>query len=98
MNIRKLPVGIQSFESLRTGGYLYVDKTRFIYELVHSGKTYFLSRPRRFGKSILVSTLRAYFEGKNLKLEIRLARGKKLYDKRETLKKRDIDKKLREKI
>ena len=64
MNIRKLPVGIQSFESLRTGGYLYVDKTRFIYELVHSGKTYFLSRPRRFGKSILVSTLRAYFEGK----------------------------------
>ena len=64
MNNRKLPIGIQDFESLRKDGYLYVDKTRYIYELVHNGKPYFLSRPRRFGKSLLLSTMRAYFEGK----------------------------------
>ena len=64
MNNRKLPIGIQDFESLRRDGYLYVDKTRYIYELVHNGKPYFLSRPRRFGKSLLLSTMRAYFEGK----------------------------------
>ena len=61
---RKLPIGIQSFEKLRKGGYLYVDKTAYVYRLAHEGKPYFLSRPRRFGKSLLVSTLRAYFEGK----------------------------------
>ena len=61
---RKLPVGIQSFEDIRTEGYLYVDKTAYIYELMHTGKPYFLSRPRRFGKSLLLSTMRAYFEGK----------------------------------
>ena len=61
---RKLPIGIQDFENLRSDDYLYVDKTEYIYRLVHSGKPYFLSRPRRFGKSLFLSTLRAYFEGK----------------------------------
>jgi hypothetical protein len=64
MGIRKYPIGIQSFEDIRTGGYVYVDKTAFIYRLVTEGKPYFLSRPRRFGKSLLLSTLKAYFEGK----------------------------------
>lgn len=59
-----LPIGIQDFESIRKEGYLYVDKTEYVYELVHGGKPYFLSRPRRFGKSLFLSTLRAYFEGK----------------------------------
>lgn len=62
--IRKYPIGIQSFEDLRREGYLYVDKTEHIYRLVATGKPYFLSRPRRFGKSLLLSTLKAYFEGK----------------------------------
>ena len=61
---RKLPIGIQDFESIRKDGYLYVDKTEYIYKLVHSGKPYSISRPRRFGKSLFLSTLRAYFEGK----------------------------------
>lgn len=61
---RKLPIGIQSFEFLRSEGYLYVDKTALIYRLVTKGKPYFLSRPRRFGKSLLLSTLEAYFKGK----------------------------------
>lgn len=64
VGIRKLPIGIQSFESLRSGGYLYVDKTRCVWDLVQTGRTYFLSRPRRFGKSLLVSTLEAYFRGR----------------------------------
>ena len=61
---RRLPIGVQSFESLREGGYIYVDKTRYIYSLVHSSKQYFLSRPRRFGKSLFLSTLAAYWEGR----------------------------------
>ena len=61
---RKYPVGIQSFESIRKGGYLYVDKTPLIYKMITEGKNYFLSRPRRFGKSLLVSTLAAIFEGR----------------------------------
>ena len=61
---RKLPIGIQGFEGLRNDGYIYVDKTKYIYRLVHEGKPYFLSRPRRFGKSLLLSTLKAYWEGK----------------------------------
>ena len=61
---RKLPIGLQDFEDIRKGGYLYVDKTAYIYRLINSGKPYFLSRPRRFGKSLFLSTLRAYFEGK----------------------------------
>ncbi|MBR1651737.1 MAG: ATP-binding protein [Lachnospiraceae bacterium] len=64
MEIRKLPIGIQDFEDIRKGNYLYVDKTQYVYNLVHFGKPYFLSRPRRFGKSLFLSTLRAYFEGK----------------------------------
>ena len=65
MNERRLPVGIQSFEEIRKGGYLYVDKTDIIWNLVNRGKKYnYLSRPRRFGKSVLVDTLEAYFLGK----------------------------------
>ena len=64
-NDRKLPVGIQSFEEIRKGGYLYVDKTDIIWQLANKGKKYnYLSRPRRFGKSVLVDTLEAYFMGK----------------------------------
>ena len=55
--MRKYPVGIQSFESIRQDGYIYVDKTPLIYKMITEGKPYFLSRPRRFGKSLLVSTL-----------------------------------------
>lgn len=58
------PIGIQNFESLRKDGYFYVDKTRLIYQLVKTGRYYFLSRPRRFGKSLLISTLEAYYQGK----------------------------------
>ena len=64
-NNRRLPVGIQSFEKIRKEQYLYVDKTDLIWQLANNGKTYnYLSRPRRFGKSVLVDTLQAYFEGK----------------------------------
>ena len=64
-NDRRLPVGIQSFEKIRKEGYLYVDKTDIIWQLANRGKKYnYLSRPRRFGKSILVDTLEAYFLGK----------------------------------
>jgi len=64
MNItRKLPVGIQSFEKLRRDGYIYVDKTPFIWKLVQVSNSYFLSRPRRSGKSLFLSTLKAYFLG-----------------------------------
>ncbi len=58
------PIGIQNFESIRQGGYIYVDKTDLIHQLASTGKYYFLSRPRRFGKSLLVSTMEAYFQGK----------------------------------
>ena len=61
---RKYPVGIQSFEKIRKDGYLYVDKTPLIYKMITEGGSYFLSRPRRFGKSLLVSTLAAVFEGR----------------------------------
>ena len=65
INDRKLPVGIQSFEKIRKDGYLYVDKTDIIWQLANRKKTYnYLSRPRRFGKSVLVDTLEAYFMGK----------------------------------
>ncbi len=60
----KYPIGIQSFETIIEGGYVYLDKTGLVYDLVHNGQVYFLSRPRRFGKSLLVSTLKCYFEGK----------------------------------
>ena len=60
----KYPIGIQDFEKIITGGYVYVDKTALVYRLVTEGNIYFLSRPRRFGKSLLVSTLEAYFQGR----------------------------------
>lgn len=61
---RKMPIGIQSFEKLRRGNYVYVDKTELVYKLVSTSNPYFLSRPRRFGKSLLLSTMEAYFLGK----------------------------------
>ena len=61
---RRLPIGFQSFEDLRKGGCIYVDKTDYVYGLAHSSKSYFLARPRRFGKSLFANTLRAYFEGR----------------------------------
>ena len=64
MSQRIYPIGIQNFEKIRKDGYLYVDKTALIHQLVTTGSYYFLSRPRRFGKSLLISTLEAYFQGK----------------------------------
>ena len=64
MNFRRYPIGVQNFEQLRSGNYVYVDKTVLVYKLANTNTTYFLSRPRRFGKSLLVSTLEAYFQGK----------------------------------
>ncbi|MDR1636405.1 MAG: AAA family ATPase, partial [Treponema sp.] len=64
MVTRKMPIGIQDFEDIRTNAYVYVDKTAYIYRLVSEGKPYFLGRPRRFGKSLLLSTMKAYFLGK----------------------------------
>lgn len=64
MALQNLPIGIQNFESLRNDGYLYVDKTALVYKLVTTGRYYFLSRPRRFGKSLLLSTLHSYFDGR----------------------------------
>ena len=64
MDGKLYPVGIQNFEKIRRGGYCYIDKTALVYQLVKTGSYYFLSRPRRFGKSLLVSTLEAYFQGK----------------------------------
>ena len=61
---RKLPIGIQDFEKIRLGGYLYADKTEQAYQLISTGSYYFLSRPRRFGKSLLISTIKAIFEGR----------------------------------
>ena len=58
------PIGIQTFDKIRQGGYLYVDKTKYIYEVTHPGQYVFLSRPRRFGKSLLTSTFEAYFTGR----------------------------------
>ena len=59
------PIGVQTFSELRTKNYVYIDKTEYVYRMTHSaGKYMFLSRPRCFGKSLLVSTLHAYFEGR----------------------------------
>ncbi|MDR1169990.1 MAG: ATP-binding protein, partial [Prevotellaceae bacterium] len=74
--MKKLPIGIQSFSDLRSNDCLYVDKTESIYEMVSSGHIYFLSRPRRFGKSLLVSTLEALFKGRKDLFE-----GLYIYDK-----------------
>ena len=62
--MRKFPIGIQTFSEIRDKGFIYVDKTAHIYRLTHSTKYFFLSRPRRFGKSLLISTLAAYFQGR----------------------------------
>ena len=64
MELRELPIGEQVFETLRREGYLYIDKTELIYSMTQKGTYYFLSRPRRFGKSLLLSTIEAYFLGK----------------------------------
>ncbi len=61
--MKKLPIGLQDFRGLREGGYLYIDKTPYIYRLIESGKYYFLSRPRRFGKSLTLSTIKELFRG-----------------------------------
>ncbi len=61
---RLYPIGVQTFEKIRSGSYLYIDKTELIHELIMNGTVYFLSRPRRFGKSLLVTTLEAYFSGR----------------------------------
>ena len=63
--LKGCPIGTQTFEKLRDGDMLYIDKTEYIHRMVHSTNTYFfLSRPRRFGKSLLTSTLKSYFEGR----------------------------------
>ena len=62
--MRVMPIGAQNFQDLREKEFVYVDKTPYILQLVSTSKTYFLSRPRRFGKSLLLSTLAAYFSGK----------------------------------
>ena len=59
----KFPIGVQSFEQMRNDGYVYVDKTDLVYRLAKGGKIYFLSRPRRFGKSLLVSTIARAVQG-----------------------------------
>ena len=64
MSTKIYPIGIQNFEQIRNDGYLYIDKTALMYQMVKTGSYYFLSRPRRFGKSLLISTLEAYFQGK----------------------------------
>lgn len=64
MEERFLPIGIQDFEDLRKRGCVYVDKTALVYKLAREGKPYFISRPRRFGKSLLLSTMEYYFLGK----------------------------------
>ena len=64
MSSKNYPIGIQNFEKLRMEGYFYIDKTALIYKLVKTGSYYILSRPRRFGKSLLISTLEAYFQGR----------------------------------
>ncbi|MDR1153982.1 MAG: ATP-binding protein [Bacteroidales bacterium] len=76
--MKNLPIGIQSFEDLRSNNYLYVDKTEHIHRLVTTGKIYFLSRPRRFGKSMLISTLDALFSGRK-----ELFEGLYVYDQRD---------------
>jgi len=60
---KKLPIGIQSLGEMIEGGYYYVDKTDFVHQLVNDGKYFFLSRPRRFGKSLFLDTLKELFEG-----------------------------------
>ncbi len=74
--MKKLPLGVNDFKKIRSENYIYVDKTRFVYDLVTNGEYYFLSRPRRFGKTLLVDTLRRLFEGRK-----ELFEGLYVYDK-----------------
>jgi hypothetical protein len=74
--MKKLPIGIQSFEDLRSNDYLYVDKTEIIHSIISTGRVYVLSRPRRFGKSLLISTIEALFKGRKDLFE-----GLYIYDK-----------------
>ncbi|MDR1369309.1 MAG: AAA family ATPase [Dysgonamonadaceae bacterium] len=74
--MKQLPLGKQSFEKLRNNDCLYVDKTEIIHKIILNGDTYFLSRPRRFGKSLLVSTMEALFKGQK-----ELFEGLYIYDK-----------------
>ncbi len=74
--MKKLPIGIQDFKDIITGNYIYVDKTQYMYELIENGKFYFISRPRRFGKSLTISALYYLFKG-----EKELFRGTYIYDK-----------------
>jgi hypothetical protein len=76
MTLKKLPIGIQTFSSIREGDYLYIDKTPLIAELADQAGRYFLSRPRRFGKSLLLDTIKELFEGNKALFE-----GLYLYDK-----------------
>ncbi|MDR0724072.1 MAG: AAA family ATPase, partial [Endomicrobium sp.] len=74
--MKKLSIGLQSFQDLREKDYIYVDKTNYIYQLINSGKVYFLSRPRRFGKSLLINTFKELFKGNKQIFE-----GLYIYDK-----------------
>lgn len=84
-SMKNLPVGIQSFEDIRSNHYLYVDKTEHLYRLATTGKVYFLSRPRRFGKSLTISTLDALFRGRK-----ELFEGLYIYDKWDWSKKHPV--------
>ena len=87
-NYRRYPIGIQNFEQLRNRNCVYVDKTELVYRLANTDSVYFLSRPRRFGKSLLVSTLEAYFQGKK---DLFKGRAMERLEKRQTTKRsRDI--------
>ena len=84
---RFYPVGIQSFETIRKKGMVYIDKTAYIHQLVNKGYYYFLSRPRRFGKSLLLSTMQAYFEGKRELFDgLYIGEHEREWTKREVLK------------
>ncbi|MBF0231052.1 MAG: AAA family ATPase [Desulfamplus sp.] len=74
--MKKLPLGIQNFPEIRTDNYIYIDKTKTAFDLINNGKYYFLSRPRRFGKSLFLDTLKCLFEGKK-----ELFDGLYVYDK-----------------
>ncbi|MDR2399051.1 MAG: AAA family ATPase, partial [Endomicrobium sp.] len=74
--MKKLPIGIQSFKELRENEYVYIDKTRYVWELIDRGKFYFLSRPRRFGKSLIVGTFEELFKGNK-----KIFEGLYIYDK-----------------
>ena len=73
--MKKLPVGIQNFKEIIIGDYIYIDKTQYLYNLINSTKFYFLSRPRRFGKSLLIDTIAELFNG-----ERELFKGLWIYD------------------